>query len=153
MMFAALFALFTFLLAAPVSNVTSNRQQAINDANASCENTDNVISCCAGIEEEILIFDIDLEACADITLDWDSLSISLDLTVNNTTLISTEFGVGSEPEICATLGPMEICLGLTDLELDDWNFSGCVSIIINDSNTIDLGCWSIGKEDNEEENK
>ena len=124
--------------------------ERIESADAGCTNEDNVISCCAGFEEELWVFDLKLEACANIELDWDNGDINLELTVNGGVLFDTTFGINHAPELCAEFLGMDICIGFTDLELDDWEFSGCVSISVNDSE-IDLGCWDINKDDSNDE--
>ena len=120
----------------------------IKDAGAGCNNSsDNQIECCAGFDEQILFWDVELKACADLKLDWSTGEIELDLTVNDIVLFDTEFGVDHAPELCADLFGFNICLALTNLDLSDWEFKGCVAIVLNDEKEIDLGCWDLGKDD------
>ena len=123
----------------------------VTDAGAGCNNeTDNEIECCAGFEEELWIFDVKTVACADIQIDWDTLDIELALSVNDVVLFDTSFGLDNPPALCTDWLGAHICLGLTDLHLEDWRFTGCVSVII-DGKDIDLGCWDTSRLIDEEE--
>ena len=123
----------------------------VSEAGAGCNNdTDNQIECCAGFEEDIWIFDVKTIACADIEIDWDTLDVTVALSINDVVLFESTFGIDSPPELCTDWMGCHICLGLTDMKLEDWVFTGCVSITI-DNKEIDLGCWDTSKLDDDED--
>lgn len=138
-MITLLLALFGLAFAASTSTV--------NDAGAGCNNhTDNEIECCAGFEEDIWIFDVKTVACANIMIDWDTLNVEVQLVLNDVILFESTFGIDYPPELCTDFMGSHICLGLTDMNLEDWRFTGCVSIIV-DYKEIPLGCWDTSKLD------
>lgn len=137
-MIALLLALFGLAFAAA---------NEVSEAGAGCNNnTDNEIECCAGFEEELWIFDVKTVACANIVLDWDTLNVDLQLVLNDVILFESTFGIDNPPELCTDWMGCHICLGLTDMNLEDWRFTGCVSITV-DNKEIPLGCWDTSKID------
>ena len=118
----------------------------IKTIDAGCTDVNNDIECCFGTDVDLYVFDIKLHGCADLSINWDTLDVDLELTLNDTVLFDTTFGLDRPPELCTDIWGLHVCLGLTDLMLDDWTFSGCLSVIINDSKTIDLGCFSTSKD-------
>ena len=123
-------------------------ESKVTDAGAGCNNnSDNQIQCCAGFDEQILFWDVELKACADLILDWNSGDIELELTINDVVLFDTTFGVDHAPELCASIFGFDVCLALTELDLSDWEFKGCIAIVLNDEKEIDLGCWDLGKDE------
>ena len=113
----------------------------VESFNAGCDDVDNVITCTAEFEEELGFVNLDIVAEADLKLDFETLTVELDFLINQLCLFSTSFGLDSPPELCADVMNMHVCLELIDLKLDDWIFSGCLAIDINDK-TIELGCFA-----------
>lgn len=121
---------------------------SVQDAGAGCINTtDNEIQCCAGFEEDIWIFDVKTVACAYVDIDWEELNMTLTLELNDVILFESTFGFDTPPELCATWNGTDICLGITDMKFEDWNLSGCISIILDSTKEIELGCFDTSKLD------
>ena len=135
-------ALVLFLLGlASCSNVQNTIH--VDDTVLGCTDENDEISCCIG-ETEILGW-INLVGCADMIIDWDNLNIILQLELNGTILFETTFGFNNPPEICADIWGLHICLKLEDMEFDDWNLSGCLDLIIDDSIDVPMGCFDTSK--------
>ena len=116
------------------------------DSGAGCSNkSDNEIQCCACLDN-VLGF-IDLDGCADLTIDWDELDITLSLELNDTVLFESTFGFDSAPELCTDLWGIHICVYLDNLDLHDWEFTGCLHVIIDNQVDINFGCWDLKRED------
>ena len=117
----------------------------LTDAGAGCNNKkDNTIECCAGFDEELWIFEFTQTACADVVIDWESLDVTLVLSLDNTVLFYSTFGLDNPPELCTTWKGLDVCIELTDLDLDNWRFTGCLTVKVNDKE-IDLGCWDTSR--------
>lgn len=115
------------------------------DSGAGCANvTRNDIDCCACIEN-ILGF-IDLDGCAHLYIDWDSLNVTFSLTLNGTILFESTFGLNTPPELCTTIWGLDICVYFEDMRLRNWTFEGCLHLIIDNSIDINLGCWSLSRD-------
>ena len=108
-----------------------------------CTNEDNEVSCCIG-ETDILGW-LDLVGCADLIIDWDNLDITLELELNNTVLFETTFGFDTPPELCTDIWGLNICLKLEDMDFDDWNLSGCLDLVIDNSIEVPMGCFDTSK--------
>lgn len=111
-----------------------------------CNNSiENSVECCACVDPGWLKFD----GCADISIDWNDLDITLVLTLNDTILFDTTFGLDAPPALCADIWGVHICLKLEDLKLEDWEFTGCVHVTI-DSIDINFGCFDLKKDEDED---
>ena len=116
-----------------------------SESGAGCANTsNNDIDCCACIED-VLGF-IDLDGCAHLYIDWDTLDVTFSLTLNDTVLFESTFGLNTAPELCTTLWGINICVYFEDMKLRNWTFEGCLHLIIDNSLDINLGCWSLSKD-------
>eukprot|EP00766_Chilomastix_caulleryi_P006146 gnl/Chilomastix_caulleri/81.p1 GENE.gnl/Chilomastix_caulleri/81~~gnl/Chilomastix_caulleri/81.p1 ORF type:complete len:160 (+),score=24.07 gnl/Chilomastix_caulleri/81:68-481(+) len=119
--------------------VFTNEVETIK-AETGCVDQDNVISCC--ICENIGF--INLDGCADIIVDWENLNITLQLTLNNVVLFETTFGFDTAPMLCADIWGSHICLELVNLNLDNWELTGCLDLII-DNIRVPMGCFDTTK--------
>lgn len=116
------------------------------DAGAGCANTtSNDIDCCACIED-ILGF-IDLDGCGHLYIDWDTLDVTFTLTLNDTVLFESTFGFDAAPELCTTLWGINICASFENMKLEDWTFEGCLHVVIDYKTDINLGCWSLSRDE------
>lgn len=106
-----------------------------------CQEVNNVASCCA--YEEIGF--ITLDACANIEVDWTTLDIIFSLTLNDVVLFETTFGFDTPPALCADIFGMNVCVAFTNMNLTDWVLNGCISLIIDNSKVIELGCFTLGQ--------
>lgn len=115
------------------------------DTGAGCSNkSNNEIECCACLDD--LLGFIDLDGCADIELDWDTLDVTFRLTFNGTVLFESTFGFDSAPELCTDIWGIHICASFEDISLQNWTFEGCLHITIDYKLDINMGCWSLSKE-------
>ena len=131
-----------------LSSVLCLVHKDVSTITPSCTNKKNVISCCLDVDEEISIFELDLDFCADLTIDWKKGGVELDLMVNDTVLFDTSFSLNHAPEICGEIYGIEICAALSNLEFDNWNFSGCLDLeLIKDDvkKDITIGCWDTSR--------
>ena len=110
------------------------------EAEVGCVDKDNIISCC--ICQDIGF--INLDGCADIIINWDTLDLTLELTLNGVVLFETTFGFDKAPMLCADIWGSHICLQLDDLNLDNWELSGCLNLIIDDI-VVPMGCFDTEK--------
>ena len=116
------------------------------ETGAGCSNTgDNIIDCCACVDNVIGF--IDLDGCATLEIDWDTLDVTLSLELNDTVLFETTFGFDSAPSLCTDLWGIHICVDLENLDLHNWEFTGCLHVIIDNKVDINFGCWDIKKDD------
>ena len=106
-----------------------------------CQEVNNVASCCA--YEEIGF--ITLDACANIEIDWTTLDITFSLTLNGVVLFDTTFGFDTPPALCADIFGMNVCVAFTDMDLTDWVLNGCISLVIDSSKVVELGCFTLGQ--------
>ena len=132
-----MFALLLVLLAAFA--LATDVPTTVKDAG--CQEINNVASCCA--YEDIGFINID--ACANIEIDWTTLDITFSLTLNGVVLFDTTFGFDTPPALCADIFGMNICVGFTNMDLTDWVLSGCISLVIDGKKSIELGCFTLGQ--------
>ena len=132
------------LLLFVVSCLAFQNSKNIKEFDAGCSNEDNTVSCC--FDEDLLGF-IDINGCAELTFDFETLDVTIDLVLNSKVLFETTFGLDTQPELCVdnVFGLEKICIGLTDLKLDDFVLSGCLSLIFNDKKDVEIGCFELGK--------
>ena len=87
---------------------------------------------------------INIDISAELFIDWDLLDLTLTLDFNNVPLFETTFGINSPPYLCASFSGLDICIGFNDLELINWNLTGCLDLTI-DGLHITLGCFDLSK--------
>ena len=78
-------------------------------------------------------------------IDWDNLDITLELELNNTVIFEVTFGFDTPPAICTDIWGVNIFLKLEDMNFDDWNLSGCLDLIIDNSTDVSMGCFETSK--------
>ena len=88
---------------------------------------------------------IDIDGCATMQIDWDTLDITLQLTLNGTILFETTFGFDYPPELCTDIWGVHICVILEDMKLKNWEFTGCLHVTV-DNVDINFGCWDIKRD-------
>lgn len=127
-----------------VCKYVSSKASSI-DTGAGCSNkSDDTVECC-GCVDNILGF-IDLDGCAVMLIDWDNLNITFELTLNDTILFESTFGFNTAPALCTTLWGVDICVEFENIELQNWEFTGCLHLIIDNKTDINFGCWDIKRE-------
>ena len=116
------------------------------DTGAGCSNTsDNDIQCCACLDNVVGF--IDLDGCANIYIDWDTLDVTFSLTLNGTILFESTFGIDHAPELCTDIWGVNICVELENLDLQDWEFTGCLHVIVDHKVDINFGCWDLKRDE------
>lgn len=121
----------------------------IQTVTPSCDNNNsNEIDCCLAIDADISMFSIDVDICSVVEIDWLNLDLTVKLEINEATIISYTFGLDTPAQVCVDFDGVHVCLELTDMKLNKWNLSGCLSVSLErdgKEQEFTIGCFDTSK--------
>lgn len=105
-----------------------------------CEWKINSFDCCFDYYESHGDDYIYINLCGVVYFNFENLTITMNVEVNGSPIMSYTFGLYEEPEICSSLLDLEICVRIDDIEFSGTYISGCLVFDIN-SLEITAGCF------------